>query len=191
MESRCPEPLRMSLGRILGGAAAIQRMAEDLLVLSRPVKPRVRVLSVATLIADALRSLDGRASSRVRRETRVSPDLNPVRADPDLVAQILGNLIRNAVEAMGDEGILTVHAVAGHGRRIRILVRDTGPGLDPEEAGRIFEPFHSTKPGGTGLGLPTARRLAEAMGGRLDVVSAPAKGAVFVLELPAAGGEAV
>jgi signal transduction histidine kinase len=77
-------------------------------------------------------------------------------------------------------------APAGDGERVRIDVEDDGPGLTPDELARVFEDFFTTKPGGTGLGLSVARRLANDLGGSLKAVSAPGEGSRFSLELPAA-----
>jgi signal transduction histidine kinase len=73
-------------------------------------------------------------------------------------------------------------------RFCRVAVVDNGPGIAPEDRARLFEPFFSRKPNGTGLGLATSRRLVEAHGGRLEVEEAPGGGAAFVLHLPAARG---
>jgi signal transduction histidine kinase len=69
---------------------------------------------------------------------------------------------------------------------VAFAVADTGAGIPPEDLARIFEPYFTTKEGGTGLGLAIARRIAEEHGGRLEVASAPGRGATFTLTLPAA-----
>jgi signal transduction histidine kinase len=75
----------------------------------------------------------------------------------------------------------------GEGERVRIEVEDDGPGLAPDELARVFEDFFTTKPGGTGLGLSVARRLANDLGGSLKAESVPGEGSRFSLELPAVG----
>jgi signal transduction histidine kinase len=110
------------------------------------------------------------------------PDLL-VLADPPRIKQILLNLCRNAVEAMPGGGILGLRAAAQEGEVV-LEVSDTGVGVPPSEAGRIFEPFYTTKPAGTGLGLAVCRRVAEAHGGRLTFESRPGQGATFRLHLP-------
>ena len=107
-----------------------------------------------------------------------------------IVRRILENLTRNAVEAVEPSGGRVALAVARTASGVRFEVRDTGPGMTREEMDRAFEPFHSTKPVGTGLGLPIVRRLVMDLGGTLKVESAPGKGTTFVIELPAAEGEA-
>ena len=108
------------------------------------------------------------------------------KVDPKLVKQAILNLMLNAVQAMsahgGGELILSAHP--GRGGQAVIDVIDTGPGVAPKDAQRIFETYYSTKPGGTGLGLAMARRIVEEHGGRLTLASEPGKGACFSLFLP-------
>jgi C4-dicarboxylate-specific signal transduction histidine kinase len=74
---------------------------------------------------------------------------------------------------------------------VEVLVEDSGPGLDPAAAGRLFEPFYTTKPDGLGMGLAISRTIAEAHGGALTAANGPGGGAVFMLRLPAAGGGSI
>jgi signal transduction histidine kinase len=120
------------------------------------------------------------------------------RADAALVKQALLNLMLNAVQAMGGsdgrakELILRVAEVRDESKRWMRLVHviDTGPGITPEGLAKVFQPYFTTKAGGSGLGLPTARRLIEAQGGRLDVVSEVGRGTDFVIWLPAWASDA-
>lgn len=112
-----------------------------------------------------------------------------VRTDPLMVRRILENLTRNAVEAVAASGGRVQLAATAAGGGIRLEVRDTGPGMTREEMDRAFEPFHTTKAAGTGLGLPIVRRLVMDLGGTLRVETAPGSGTTFVIELPAAAGE--
>ncbi len=116
-----------------------------------------------------------------------------VRADPERARQILMNLVSNAQKftAAGGEIALECSASDAH---IRIAVRDTGVGIDPESLERIFEPFvqaHRPQELGTeqgvGLGLAISRELARAMGGDVTASGQPGVGSVFTLELPRAG----
>lgn len=114
--------------------------------------------------------------------------------DPAQVKQAVLNLMLNAVQAMArHEGpgprelILRTAAGADEERRPTGVVHviDTGPGIAPEALPRIFDPYFTTKAGGSGLGLPTARRIIEAHGGRLDVHTEPGRGTDFTITLPA------
>ena len=117
----------------------------------------------------------------------VQPGLPSLTGDGQRILQIVLNLVSNACK-FTDEGQIIVKAYR-YDNEVRICVSDSGPGIDPEEREVIFEVFRQAKSGlrkggGTGLGLPISRRLAEAHGGRLWVESVPGKGASFFVALP-------
>jgi len=121
--------------------------------------------------------------TKVRVHRRLSPDLPKLNAVADQLTQVFLNLIVNAVEAMpggGDLAITTLHD-EGH---VRVRISDTGPGLNAEEAKRIFEPFYTTKRSGTGLGLAVSYGIIQRHGGEITVDSAPGRGATFIVSLP-------
>jgi two-component system sensor histidine kinase PilS (NtrC family) len=101
--------------------------------------------------------------------------------------QVFLNLARNALQAMDVGGILRVTGEV-HEDRIYVVFKDTGPGIASHELEQIFKPFHTTKKGGTGLGLPIASRIVEGNGGSIRVKSTPGAGTAFTVELPAAEG---
>ena len=118
-------------------------------------------------------------------------DVPPVLVDRIEVQQVLVNLIRNAVEAMTHtalrERFLTID-MRRTNDRVRVSVGDSGQGIDPDIAPRLFHPFQSTKPAGLGLGLSICQSLIEAHGGRMGTEPKTGPGAVFFFELPAATG---
>ncbi len=122
-----------------------------------------------------------------RIETDLDPALPAIAADPDRLRQVLHNLIKNALEAApGRETAIRVEtACAGEGarRRVRLQVRDSGPGFDPEVLERIFEPYVTSKARGTGLGLAIVRKIVEEHGGRVSARNE--NGACVLIELPA------
>jgi signal transduction histidine kinase len=113
----------------------------------------------------------------------LDPDLPGILLHSDSLQAALINLVKNALEAMPDGGQLVVHTYSIHGGVALDLI-DTGCGIDENTAMKMFEPFFSTKHGGTGLGLPTARKIIEAHGGRISVQSEQGTGTKFVLEFP-------
>jgi signal transduction histidine kinase len=117
------------------------------------------------------------------------PDLPPALADPDQARIVLGNLLRNAREAMPQGGRLTLTA-RRDGDGLEIAVTDTGVGIPPELLGRVMEPLFSTKAKGLGLGLSLARAILEKNGGGLSVRSEPGRGSTFTVRLAAAPTEA-
>jgi signal transduction histidine kinase len=113
-------------------------------------------------------------------------DLPAVALDRDLFKQALLNLLLNAEQAMKQGGELTLQAGALDKTVVELSLIDTGEGMPPEVRNKIFQPFFTTKPGGTGLGLPTVRRIVEAHGGTIDVQSEVGRGTKFTIRLPAA-----
>jgi signal transduction histidine kinase len=181
--------------RILRGVEGANRIVSDLLEFTRPVAPRREPVSLESLLAESIAALRASALSldRVEVDLHIDAGLPACFCDSRLVQQALQNLYTNAIQAMGENGLLSVRARAAgssdRADRLRVVVRDTGCGLGADEVARIFQPFYTTRPGGTGLGLPLVRRIVEAHGGHVHVVSAPGRGTSVVIDLPAAGAE--
>lgn len=122
----------------------------------------------------------------------LAPRLPPARADPIMVEQVIGNLVRNAIDAMTEARSprreITLRTAQCDGA-VEVEVADTGPGLAPALVERVFEPFFTTKHDGVGMGLSISRSIVEAHGGRIDVDSAAGSGARFRFSLPVAARE--
>jgi signal transduction histidine kinase len=116
--------------------------------------------------------------------TYFAPGLPPLAIDGDLFKQAVLNLMLNAQHAMPDGGEL-IMTTRHDGSSVVLDVTDTGVGMTEEVRARIFDPFFSTRSGGSGLGLPTSRRIIEAHGGSIEVQSVPGKGSRFSVRLPA------
>ena len=125
------------------------------------------------------------ASQDVIVRAQLDDSLPPVPLDVDLFKQALLNLMLNAFQAMPDGGELHLKT-RREGRWALLDVIDTGRGISEEIQGRVFEPFVSTRKGGSGLGLPTTRRIVRAHGGTIHVQSEPGKGSQFTVRLPLA-----
>jgi len=176
----------------------INGIVERLLELSRPARLTFSPVRVPALLdrAAELHAHELEAAGvRVVRE--YARDLPTVWADSDQLYQGLVNLVRNALDAMPSGGRLTLRAgwsgaaairsarrPAGALPRVRIEIGDTGVGISPSDAERVFNPFFSTKDGGTGLGLALTHKIVEDHGGSIDLRSAPGAGTTFRLDLP-------
>ncbi len=113
-------------------------------------------------------------------------DLPRLPLDPVLIQRAITNIIENALHAMPDEGTLSIGVVRGPGE-LRLVIRDTGVGLEPDVLARIFEPYFSTRITGTGLGMAIAKRNVELNGGSIAVASERGRGTAVTITLPAPG----
>jgi signal transduction histidine kinase len=159
-------------------------LAQRALEFYRPSQGRPAATNVNRLIENVLALSNKRLEhGRVQVRAQLQPDLAPLTAVPDQLTQVFLNLIINGVEAMPEGGTLTIRS-ALHDSQLAIEVQDTGPGLTPDESARIFEPFYTTKAGGTGLGLAVSYGIIQQHGGRIEVQSAPGQGTTFTVWLP-------
>lgn len=149
-------------------AESLQRFAEAYRSLARLPAPVLREEPVAPILGDLARMFTGRWPGIELRVDLPSDLTWPM--DRDQISQALWALLQNAAEALAGRSdgqvVLQAHRT---GTRLDIDVVDNGPGVSPDTARRIFRPFHTTKPGGTGIGLSLARQIAQAHGGRLTL----------------------
>jgi two-component system, LuxR family, sensor kinase FixL len=149
-----------------------------------------RVESVQKLVEEASAlALVGAKHSGVRVRFNFDPHVDSVLADKVQIQQVILNLMRNAIEAMeqSDRRELIVSTGPGQDGTVEIEVADTGPGIAPEIASQLFEPFVTTKAHGMGVGLSISRTIVEAHGGRISASSNPGGGTVFRFTLQAIG----
>jgi PAS domain S-box-containing protein len=167
----------------------LNRIVGDLLDYARPLKPELapaRLLDVIDAALDAAAAADqGHDPAAALRVVRDVPESLPdVTIDARLMRQAILNLALNAMQAMPTGGTLTVSARAA-GKTLTIAVSDTGAGMSPEVAARVFEPFFTTRSTGTGLGLSVVKRIVESHEGEVSVTSRAGGGTTFTLALPA------
>jgi signal transduction histidine kinase len=179
-------PQRQPLLRIVADTDRLRARMRGLLDLGRPVEPRSVPTALDAALRSALSSVHDRSVAQgIRVEVDVPPDLPKVRLDPARFEEALLCVIGNALDAMPSGGALRLAAAPANGE-VRLRVEDTGPGISPEALDRAFQPFFTTKPDGTGLGLPLAKKLLEAIGARLSVES-DGSGTRVSIALPQAG----
>lgn len=142
----------------------------------RPSIPQLQSLSINEVVEESLEFLLPELSDReIQIEKEFMPGLPWVAVDRDQMKQVFYNLIRNAMQAMRPGGLLKVKTSYEEGK-IVILFCDTGEGMSPETVARLFEPYYTTKQGGTGLGLVIAQRIVREHGGDLVIKSELGKG---------------
>ncbi len=162
----------------------LKRIVDEFSRFARLPAPDRAAVAPAELVAAALALFPAPpAGVALRRE--IEPGLPQVWADRDQALQVLLNLLANALDAVAGGGEVRVRAMRAPDG-VAFTVSDTGPGIPPDDLGRVFEPYFTTKDGGTGLGLAIAQRIAEEHGGTLGAASRPGEGASFTLVLPAA-----
>jgi len=115
----------------------------------------------------------------------LDPELPAVRLDRETFRSAVLNLLINAIQAMEQQGGQLVVRTRPAGMGVLLELIDTGPGMDAETLGKVSGAFYTTKQGGSGLGLPTARKIIEAHGGTIDVESTPGRGTKVTIWLPA------
>lgn len=157
-------------------------IVQDLLLFARPRQPVLESVPVAVLMRDTVSLLreDPRFEGVAIRMNET--DLT-VAADPEQLKLVLLNLLINSAQAMDGKGQIDVLVRAVDGR-VELRVIDQGPGIPPEAREHLFEPFFTTKHRGTGLGLPTARRILEGHGGTVELDCPPGGGTIAIVRLP-------
>jgi signal transduction histidine kinase len=168
---------------IIGRIDELNDLMEDLLLFARPPQVKAAPVEIRALITS---TADLLAGDPALKAVRVAVDGAPTRiiADPGLLRIVFLNLMMNSAHAMKGEGAIRV-SVDQSGPACRIAFADSGPGIPPDVRAKIFVPFFTTKSRGSGLGLPTAKRLVEAHHGTIAVDCPPAGGTTVTIQLPA------
>ena len=177
-------------GALLQEVRHLSEMVTAFLNFARPQPLDVEDVSLRELIEDCRVELEA-LYRELRVELTIEGDFSQVRADERMMRQALLNLMRNAAEAIGEEGPLRRVGVRGATSRdtsgkvwATIEIQDTGEGIQPRDLQRIFIPFFTTKSKGHGVGLALAHRVITDHGGTLTAANAPKGGAVFTIKLP-------
>jgi two-component system, LuxR family, sensor kinase FixL len=176
------------VGEVLSRIDTLNGLIQDLLLFARPPRPRPVPVDVSPLVvitAELLKS--DPALSGVRIEVEGSAP--PLAADAELLKIVFLNLLVNGAHAMGGKGRIRV-SVGVAGGCGRVTFADSGPGIPAEIREKIFTPFFTTKSRGTGLGLPTAKRLIEAHDGTISIECPAAGGTTVTIQLPLASAPA-
>lgn len=173
------------MSRIAKDIEVLDRVVTQMLDFSRRREIRKENCQLLDVLEKAIFYISKPARDQgiaIHREFRAAPSID---VDPVLMQQVFLNLLLNAVQAMPDGGEIHLdidHRPESHG--IEISIRDTGPGIPPSHRSKIFQPFFSTKPGGTGLGVPISERIVRDHGGQLRIESEPGKGTTVTIWLP-------
>jgi two-component system sensor histidine kinase BaeS len=187
-----PDQVQGSLDIVAAETDRLERLVGDVLDLAKLQAHRFTVRHEEVDLGRVLDHVHGAFAEEARRreiDYRVDADGEPpvIVSDGDRVLQVISNLLANAFRWTPDGGRVDLQLAASNGA-VRVDVVDSGPGIPAQDRERIFEPFISRDVDGTGLGLPIARELAIALGGRVELMSEPGRGSRFRLVLPGAVG---
>jgi len=176
----------------------VEKLIQELLDYARPRPLALQPLALGPLVADVAARLQSYAAPRQATiATHVAPDLPLIQVDAERLRQCLVNLILNAVQAMPRGGAVAIRcqppplasaaddlALAA----VTIAITDQGEGIAPDDLGRIFEPFFSTKAQGAGLGLAVVQQIVQEHGGEISATSVVGQGSTFTMRLPTIAG---
>jgi signal transduction histidine kinase len=179
------EQLKSEIAVLSAEVMRLDRVVKTFLDFSRPVEVHFQELDLAEIVGRGVGLLSPQAkSANVTLELDAQPAR--IRGDPDLLIQLLLNLVTNAVEAMKKGGRVSIH-VASTEQGALLEIADTGPGIDPRLAERVFDLYYTTKPGGSGIGLAMAYRAVQLHNGSIGYTSESGRGTTFHIQFPAVG----
>ena len=185
MAAGAADDTRERLGQIvLKETGRLNAIIREFLEYARPAPLSLTTVNVAEAVDEVLLLLEHQAPAGTLKAVREFPPALTWTVDHQQFRQAVWNLCLNAVQAMPEGGELRVTMTAGG--RLVLRVSDTGEGIEAADLGHIFEPFFSTKPDGSGIGLALVHRIVQDHGGEIDVYSRPRLGSTFTVTLPAA-----
>jgi two-component system nitrogen regulation sensor histidine kinase GlnL len=181
---------------VLKEVQRVNRIVEELLDLASPRSLKLVGVNLHKILAHIVflqqQATDGK---RVTFQRQLDPSIPPILADEGRLTQLFLNLVKNAVEAVGDNGVISIasrvvaeytmtHKGERRSRMVAIEIGDNGCGIPDEEMEHLFTPFFTTKEKGTGLGLAICQKIVAEHRGMIRVESAAGKGTTFTIMLP-------
>jgi signal transduction histidine kinase len=179
-------PLREGLEVVINETKRCKTIIQDLLNFSRAGEPITALSNINDIIEKALSMLANQFHlHHIQVEKRLENEMKDSMLDEKQIQQVLINLLLNAVQAIGETGIISIRTDVDSGKRcVRVEIADTGCGIPDDHISKIFDPFFSTKSNGTGLGLSVSYGIVQKHKGSIRALSRPGEGAHFILELP-------
>jgi two-component system sensor histidine kinase HydH len=179
------EDARAYVATLQGEIRRLSNLVNNFLSYARPNQPRFETRDLNEVLREIARLVRPEFETRgLSLKEDFASYMPPVDLDEAQMRQAVMNILINATQVLKPDDMVWIHSRVGPEGEALVIIEDNGPGIKPEDRGRIFEIFYSTRGGGTGLGLPIAARIMEAHGGTISVESEPGKGARFILKLP-------
>jgi len=182
LEGAARETLIRATATIVGQVTAMKGLVDAFAQYARLPAPRIERLDLNVLVSEVLHMYEG----GVHIERHLAEGLPPVAGDPALLGQVLVNLMKNAQEAMETTAAPRISVTTAlRGSQVSLCIEDNGPGFPEHLRGRLFEPYVTSKPRGTGLGLPVVKKIVEEHHGSIAVDNPETGGARICVSLPA------
>jgi signal transduction histidine kinase len=170
------------------GTQRVAAVVENTLSLARVSPPVLKPEDMNPLVETVIGFLRISTQKKdIHLEPQLTPMLPPILADAKQVQQVVLNVVQNAIDASPEHGVVTVGTGRSVEGKVEIVVRDHGPGIPPGQRQRLFEQFHTTKTGGTGLGLSLSKQIMDRHNGEIRVEVAPGGGTVVTVVFPVSG----
>ncbi|MEW5893417.1 MAG: ATP-binding protein [Pseudomonadota bacterium] len=191
LADKLDEPERQILARstetIVSQVAAMKGLVDAFAQYAKLPAARIEAVDLNALVREVLVLYEG----QVPMQLMLAEQLPPVAGDPVLLRQVLHNLVKNAKEALAEAAEPQLRVATGLGKNgVELRIGDNGPGFPEHLLSRLFEPYATTKPKGTGLGLTIVKKIVDEHGGVIDVRNAQPQGACITITLPIMEGEA-
>ncbi|WP_017733553.1 sensor histidine kinase [Nafulsella turpanensis] len=184
LEAESVEDIKEGLQTIQNRSEGLRRFVDAYRSFTSIPQPKMQLLQVKELFYGTLKLMQPDIrSKKIKMDCQILPDDLQLYADPQLLEMVLINLIKNAVEALNGKegGQVWLKAEADEHQRVLISLRDNGPGIEPEALSKIFIPFYTTKPTGSGIGLSLSREILQMHQAQLTVESFPEQGSCFFI----------
>jgi signal transduction histidine kinase len=178
------ERVKTGAGIIYEEVMRLEHMLSGIMDFSRPTRPLPARQSLNAVVDRTIEMTREHLPENVALSADTDPGLHEISFDAEQITQVVLNLVRNAGDALGPDGGSIVVATRAAPDGAVLTVADDGPGIPGKIRQKIFEPFYSTKRGGTGLGLAVCRHIAAEHGGQMSVDSEEGRGSTFTLSLP-------
>ena len=162
----------------------LNRVISQLIEFARPLELKLERIQFLDLINHAVALISTEAQKKqIEVTVDIAPDLPALEADPDKIKQVLLNILLNSLAAMNKEGKISIN-VMPQKNNIAVIISDTGAGIEQTDLPRIYDPYFTSKPAGSGLGLAVVQKIMEAHGGTIKIQSAIGKGTTAFLNFP-------
>jgi two-component system, NtrC family, sensor histidine kinase HydH len=185
LESPLPPEARESAQDIIGQVDRLEGWIRQLLTYAKPSHANLGAVDINAVLQESMQSYSRDLERRhIKLSQNLAGNLPNVRGDSAVLCQLVGSLIANAMEAQETGGEIILSSQLADNGMVVAEIRDSGPGISPNDMKLIFKPFFTNKTKGLGLGLPLVRRVVERLGGKVEVDSAPGQGTAVRLYLP-------